>query len=378
MPELLDIVGQDSALVQLQQAIAGGRRHHAYLFAGKEGTGRRTTAVEFAKLLLCENPSARPNAGRFAGMDDDFSLRQACGQCNSCRTVLAGTNPGLKLIYKELAKFHDDQQVRNRVMQNLSIDVVRQFLIDPAWRASAGGHGKVFVVRQSETMSIPAQNALLKTLEEPPHGVTIILICTSPDELLPTTRSRCQLVRFAPLPVDFVAETLTKDGVAPEAARFWAAMTGGSIGLSMRRSDEKLYEFKKSLVEQLAQPEPPVGKLAEMLIKAIEKLARKLRTRNKDIAPSLANRQAGQIILEIISSIYHDTLILATGSAGQVVHADQPDAIAAIAGRFAPSELAEILAQLARCEQLLWRNVNAKLFWDNVAITCTSAAALEV
>ncbi|MCK4625366.1 MAG: DNA polymerase III subunit, partial [Phycisphaerae bacterium] len=246
MPELLDIVGQDSALVQLQQAIAGGRRHHAYLFAGKEGTGRRTTAVEFAKLLLCENLSARPNAGRFAAMDDDFSLRQACGQCNSCRTVLAGTNPGLKLIYKELAKFHDDQQVRNRVMQNLSIDVVRKFLIDPAWRASAGGHGKVFVVRGAEMMSVSAQNALLKTLEEPPEGVTIILICTSPDELLPTTRSRCQLVRFAPLPVDFVAETLTKDGVAQSEARFWAAMTGGSIGLSIRRSDEKLYEFKKS------------------------------------------------------------------------------------------------------------------------------------
>ena len=94
MPELLDIVGQDSALVQLQQALAGGRRHHAYLFAGKEGVGRRTTAVEFAKLLLCENPSVRPNAGRFAATDDDFPLRQACGRCGSCRTVSAGTNQG--------------------------------------------------------------------------------------------------------------------------------------------------------------------------------------------------------------------------------------------------------------------------------------------
>ncbi len=377
MPELLDIVGQDAALVQLQRASAGERRPHAYIFAGAEGTGRRTTAVELAKLLLCEKPSERPNNGRFAAMDDDFPLRQACRRCDSCRTVEAGTNGDFQLVYKELARYHDEQKVRERVMQNLSIDVVRKFLIDPAWRASVGGRGKVFVVRQTETMSAPAQNALLKTLEEPPTGVTIILLCTSPAELLPTTRSRCQLVRFGPLPMDFVADVLMKDGISPTEANFWAAMTGGSIGLAGRRAGEKLYEFKKSLVGQLADADSP-GKLAEMLVKATEKLARKFRTRDKDLATSLSNRQAGQVFLGLISSLYHDSLVSASGAAGPLVHADQPDAVERIAERFGPTELAEILAQLARCEQLLWRNVNAKLLWDNVAVTCTSAAALEL
>ncbi|MDY7010283.1 MAG: DNA polymerase III subunit delta' C-terminal domain-containing protein [Planctomycetota bacterium] len=377
MPELLDIIGQDSALEQLQRALAGERRPHAYIFAGAEGVGRRTTAVEFAKLLLCENPPARPNNGRFAAMDDEFLLRQACGQCDSCRTVSAGTNPDFTPVYKELARYHDEQQVRDRVMQNLSIDVVRQFLIDPAWRASVGGRGKVFVVRGAETMSIPAQNALLKTLEEPPKGVTIILICTSPAELLPTTRSRCQLVRFSPLPTDFVADALTADGVAPEEANFWAAMTGGSIGLASRRAGEKLYEFKKSLVGQLAGGDSPAD-LAEMLVKASEKLARKFRARDKDLAASLSNRQAGQVLLGLIAGVYHDALVSATGSSRPLVHADQTGAVERIAGRFEPTKLADILSQLARCEQLLWRNVNAKLLWDNVAVTCTSAAALEV
>ncbi len=364
-------------MVQLQRAAAGGRRPHAYIFAGAEGVGRRTTAVELAKLLLCESPSERPNRGRFAAMDDDFPLRQACRRCDSCRTISAGTNPDFQLVYKELARYHDEQKVRDRVMQNLSIDVVRQFLIDPAWRASVGGRGKVFVVRGAETMSAPAQNALLKTLEEPPRDVTIILICTSPAELLPTTRSRCQLVRFGPLPVDFVADVLIKDGVEPTEANFWAMLTGGSIGLAGRRAGEKLYQFKKSLVEELARADATAA-LAEMLVKATEKLARKLRTRDKDLATSLSNRQAAQVFLGLISSVYHDSLTSATGAAGPLVHADQPDAVAAIAERFDPTELADILAQLARCEQLLWRNVNAKLLWDNVAVTCTSAATLEV
>ncbi|MCD4699585.1 MAG: hypothetical protein K8R91_03320, partial [Phycisphaerae bacterium] len=318
MPELLDIIGQDSALEQLQRAAAGSRRPHAYIFAGAEGVGRRTTAVELARLLLCENPSARPNNGRFAAMDDEFALRQACGLCDSCRTISAGTNPDFTLVYRALARYHDEQKVRDRVMQNLSIDVVRQFLIDPAWRASVGGRGKVFVVRQTETMSAPAQNALLKTLEEPPKGVTIILLCTSPSELLPTTRSRCQLVRFGPLPADFVADTLMADGVAPEEAKFWAAMTGGSIGLAGRRAGEKLYEFKKLLVEQLAEGDSPAG-LAEMLVKASDKLARKFRSRDKDLATSLAGRQAGQVFLGLIAGVYHDALISATGSACPLV-----------------------------------------------------------
>lgn len=379
MPDLLDIVGQDSALVQLQRAVASGRRSHANLFAGPEGVGRRTTAVEFAKLLLCENPLVRPNSGRFASLDDDFELRSACGQCPSCLTVRSGTNPDFQLVYKELARFHDDPDVRGRVMQNLGIDVIRQFLIDPAYRAAAGGRGKVFVVLQAEMMSPAAQNALLKTLEEPPAGVTIILICTSAARLLPTTRSRCRLVRFGPLPLDFTAESLIKEGVKPDEAHFWAAMTGGAIGPAKRRADEKLYEFKKTLLERLSTlPDSPGANLTEMLVKTTEKISRKLVRRDEKLSKTLAGRQAGQTILDIIVSIYRDALSLACRTGGNLVHADQAGKIEKIAARFGPEATAEILTQLARCEQLLWRNANAKLLWDNVSITCASAAALEV
>lgn len=379
MPELLDIIGQDRALAQLQRAVAAARRPHAYIFAGPEGVGRQTTAVEFSRLLLCESPLSRDNTGRLAELPAGFQLRSACGRCQSCLTLSAGTNADFHLVYKELARFHDDAAVRDRKMQALSIEVVRDFLIGPAHRVSAGGRGRTFLVLQAELMSVPAQNALLKTLEEPPAGVTIILIATSAGELLATTRSRCQAVRFGPLPLDFVAGGLAEEGTDAAEATFWAALTGGSIGQAQRLAGEKLYEFKQQLVAALAgtQGAQP-GQLAELLTRTMDRQAKKRQRADDALAASLANRQAGATVLCLLASVYRDALGVACGSPRPLIHADQPDAIARIAARLGPTGTAEVLSQLARYETLLWRNVNTKLLWDNVEVTCTSAAALEV
>ncbi|MHC4716487.1 MAG: DNA polymerase III subunit [Planctomycetota bacterium] len=379
MPELLEILGQDAALAQLQRLARSDRRPHAFVFAGPEGVGRRTTAVEFARLLLCERPVEHANAGRLAELPGTSRLTQACGQCLSCKTISAGTHPDLHMVYRQLARFHEDAKVRGRVMQDLGIDVIRQFLIAPAYRASSTGRGKVFIVREAELMSDAAQNALLKTLEEPPEGVTIIMTCTSVVELLPTTRSRCQPIRFGPLPPEFVAEMLTADGVDPAEARFWAGMTEGSAGRAQRLAEEDLYEFKQELVRLLAELTPAgAATLAELLQKAMEKLGKRRQSRDENLAATLANRQAGQMLLGLISSVYRDAVSLSCGADKPLTHADQGEAIATIAARFDPEPLADILAQLARYEQLLWRNLNPKLLWDNVAVTCATAAPLEV
>ena len=379
MPELLSIVGQDGVLAQLQAALAARRRPHAYLFAGPEGVGRRTTAIELARLLLCEAPTCRPNRGRLAGLADDFPLRQACGTCRSCGTVSAGTHPDLHLIYKELARYHDDPEIRRRKMQRLGIEVIRQFLIGPAYRSATEGRGKIFIVLQAQLLSPAAQNALLKTLEEPPAGVTIILICTGPGDLLPTTRSRCQLLRFGPLPLAFVAEALGREQVPPEQAGFWAAMTDGSLGRARRLAATDLYAFKRDLVGRLAGSSATGGaELAELLTAVTDRQAKALMREDESLTPAVAARRAGQVLLELLASVYRDALRLACGAGGVTIHRDQPQALAELARRFGRTALADILAQLARYEQLLWQNVNAKLFWDNVAITCAAGAALGV
>lgn len=379
MPDLLDIIGQDAALAQLQRTLAGNRRPHAYIFAGPEGVGRRTTAVELAKLLLCAEPIERPNRGRLGELPADFPLRQACGRCASCQSVQAGTNGDCQLVYKELARYHPDPGVRDRVMQDLGIDVIKYFLIDPAYRAASGGRGKVFIIREAELMSVAAQNALLKTLEEPPVNVTIILVCTDPGDLLATTRSRCQTVRFAPLPIEQAAGLVAQSGVPAEQARFWAALTGGSIGQSQRLAAERLFEFNQEMVTALAGLiESGMAGMAELLVKCMDKLSKRFQGRDENLAASLANRQAGAILLMLVASVYRDALALAVGSARPLVHADQRAAIAAIAARFTTGQLAQIVSQMATYEQFLWRNVNAKLLWDNVAVTCATAAELPI
>ncbi len=203
MVELQDIVGQDAAIGRLQKAWQADRLPHAILLTGPEGVGRRTTATAFAKVLLCEKTCCRSDVGLSASASRTVPLEtsyvQACGTCDDCRMMVADAHPDFQIVYKELARYHDNASVRARVMQDLGIDVIRRFLIEPSYRSPVRGRGKVFIVREAELMSIAAQNALLKTLEEPPVGVTILLITTRPEQLLPTTLSRCWQIRFGRL-----------------------------------------------------------------------------------------------------------------------------------------------------------------------------------
>ncbi len=383
MPELLDIVGQETALVRIQQALAAARVPQALLFVGPEGVGRRTTAVAMAKTLLCENVQSSPNAGRLADLPADFPLRSACGRCTSCRTVGAGTSGDFRLVYKELARYHQDADVRGRVMQELGIDVVRDFLITPAWRSPAGA-GKVFVVLEAELMSVAAQNSLLKTLEEPPPGVTIILICRRAAELLPTTLSRCWMVNFHPLPIDFVRDRLAAAGVAAAEAAYWAAYTDGALGAALRLAEQGMYAVKRDLLARTAAPAGGDGaELADYLAKAADKLAGLLVAEVKqqdgaDLSRQLAGRRAAAAILAMLAGFFRDAVTVASGAERPLVNADQAGEVRALAKRFNAVELAKAIEQLGECERLLWRNVNARLVWDNVAVTICSAQPLRL
>jgi len=403
MIELLDIIGQDEAIAQLQQAMNGKRMPHALLLVGPDGVGRRTTAEALAATLLCERPvtvrnetapkgqqkdqpdqpaSPRP-AGRFQQLPEGFPLKQACGTCVDCKMVAAGTHGDFHLVYKELAQYHEDPKVRERVMQDLSIDVIRRFLIAPAGRVSSRGRGKVFIVLEADLMSDAAQNALLKTLEEPPPGVTIILVAERPEQLLPTTLSRCRMVRFGLLPQAFVKEELLERPLPAEQARFWASFTEGSVGRAIALAEAGMYPVKRELLDRLAGlGEGGDAELSELLSDTTEALAddavkASRKADGTEMARTLATRQATGAMLELIASAFLDAMHLrcglASGESG-LIHADQAQAVKALAQRFSPEQLAEIIQQLSHYEQLLWRNVNPKIVWDNVVITCASAA----
>ncbi len=386
MVELTEIVGQSAALSQLARTFQAKRLPHAFLFVGPTGVGRRTTATAFAKMLLCGSPvksqtPADEKAGTAAGPAE---INQACNQCEDCQMFNAGTHPDFVLVYKELARYHSDASVRDRKMQDMSIGVIRSFLIAQAQRSSTRGKGKVFVVTEAELMSIPAQNSLLKTLEEPPPGVTIILISNNVDQMLPTTVSRCCTVHFNPLPTAYVADCLRASGSESAEASFWATFSNGSIGEATRLAGQDLYEVKKEMIAKIASFDSPgqaelgaylagcADKLADTYVKQAKKVDK------AELSKLLATRRAGGVMLRLIGRAFADAMSVAVGSDLPQTNTDQGEAINLLAGRFDKTQLAEILQQLGRYESLLWRNVNPKTVWDNVAITCRSAAPLPV
>ncbi len=185
----------------LSEAYASNRLAHAWIFHGPQGVGKRTCAELFAAALL-HGGAARPARGKTVG------VLTAWWGTDAHREVAAGKAAGFHLIRKELAKFSDDPEIRARKQTTIPVDVLREFLIEPAARSAAQRDGcdlskagiqKVFVVDEAELLGDSAQNVLLKTLEEPARGMLIILITAAEDRLLPTIRSRCQRIAFTSL-----------------------------------------------------------------------------------------------------------------------------------------------------------------------------------
>ncbi|MFQ6049176.1 MAG: hypothetical protein ACE5K7_07415, partial [Phycisphaerae bacterium] len=165
---IFDVKHQQRAQELIQRGLASGRMPHAYIFCGPSGVGKEMMAVRLAGVLLCSQPRVVDRPQGRAGLAGASRWRDACGQCRDCRLMQAGAHPDLHLISKELHSYHPDPEVRRLKGLELSVQVIRQFLIRPAAERSSLGRAKVFIVLQADRMSQAAQNALLKTLEEPP------------------------------------------------------------------------------------------------------------------------------------------------------------------------------------------------------------------
>lgn len=265
MIRLADIFGQDDAVQLLRSAWAADRLPHGLIFIGPEGVGKATTAGALAGLFLCE----RPETG------------EACGSCESCRAVGGGVHPDYHIITKELARLHDKSGASKATQ--LSIHVIRQELAAVAARKTVMGRGKVFVIEQAELMTPAAQNALLKTLEEPAGRTLIILLTTSGGDLLPTVRSRCQMVRFAPLAPVVVRAKLLLRGIEPAVATEAAQLSDGSLGLALQWIEDGVLPPAKALtsaIDELLAGRSIAG-LSEMLRKSAEAYAERALERDE-------------------------------------------------------------------------------------------------
>jgi DNA polymerase III subunit delta' len=280
---LNDIFGQEAAIETIRQAYAADRLPHGVMFAGPAGVGKATTARALATLFLCEKPKAGA----------------ACGRCESCRVMESANHPDFHVITKELIRYHDKTGKSKGI--DLSINVIIPELIEPAGRKPAMGRGKVFVIEQAELMNPAAQNAMLKTLEEPAGRTLIVLLTDQPGALLPTIRSRCQVVRFAALPESLVRRELEGRGIEKKLAAEAARLAGGSLGVALRWIEDGVVAAAAELTERLDSLAAgrADGDLPGWFKRAAEAYAEKQLERDKLASKDAANREALTLYLRI-------------------------------------------------------------------------------
>lgn len=277
---LRDIQGQEEAISQIRHAVSADRLPHGLILAGSEGVGKGATAGALAAWFLCDQP----------GPDD------ACGKCPSCHLIAAGTHPDYHIIYRQLIRL-DKKDSKAR---DLSIDLIRKYLLDPAARKPLQNRGKVFVIEEAETMTRDAANSMLKTLEEP-HGRTLILILTDqPHWLLPTIRSRCQMIRFRQLSRDLVVQKLADRGVEPDTAKLAAGIAEGSLGLALRWSEDGVVARSRELFAQIAAS--ITGRIVDLpawFVMAAAEYAEKQEQRDANVSKDQATREGVILYLRL-------------------------------------------------------------------------------
>ena len=217
------ILGHQKQVEIVRQALNHGRLHHAYLFVGMEGVGKKTIALCLAKAIHCSEAVG------------DF-----CGECADCARIQDDNHADVRIIEPLAGK------------KEISIQQIRELEKELNFR-SFSGKKKIAVLDPATLMNLSAQNALLKTLEEPPQDSLLILIAANGGALLPTLRSRCLRISFGPLARDLISGFLvSRKGLEGETAEFLAAMSLGSLGAVVCIDTQELLERRREWVRLIS------------------------------------------------------------------------------------------------------------------------------
>ncbi|MDX9910189.1 MAG: hypothetical protein RBS39_00005, partial [Phycisphaerales bacterium] len=340
VPRLGDVLGQDRAVGVLRRALESGRLHHAWIFAGPMGVGKFTTALALAALAL-DPSTGRTLAGELEA-DEDGPVQ---------KLLRAGSHPDLHVVTKEMAAYSRERQVRDSKQRTIPVDVVREFLIEPSQRsrqvAGASMASRVFIVDGAEFMNAAAQNALLKTLEEPPAGVLIVLVTTAEDRLLPTIRSRCQRVGFGELDDRSMRAWLASRGL-DERGDELMELVGCSPGRALAALSNGLAEWRDAvwpMVDAALSGREPV-EMGSTMHGLCEEWAKAWVKANPDASKEAANHAAVARMLELVSRRVREHMSRGRG--------EMPALVSAVDA-------------LREAESLAERNVNLQFVFDDLA-----------
>lgn len=337
-----EIIAQDRALASLRSALRRGALHHAYLFGGPEGVGKGSAARLLAQAANCEGGEGGPG-----GLRED-----PCGTCGPCRKIAKGIHPDVLVLAEErtMAKAGTWEPKGGRSpSKDIVVDQIRDVVDRRLALRRHEGRRRFVVLDPADAMNPQAQNALLKTLEEPPPETTLVLVAASPDSLLPTIRSRCLRVPFRPLPEASIEDRLVAEGHDADRARLAAALSGGSLGRALALDDDALDE-RASAVRAAAGLDPDDAGAWLAFAKAHGE-----------------DRETAGELCELLLVWLRDVAAVQAGHGGLAL-ADLAEATRRLAGAIAPAEALRRRREVRRTAGALRQNASPVLALERMLI----------
>ena len=265
------IIGHDEVVGQFRRALNRGRLGTSFLFVGPKGIGKFAFTMRLAQALLCRAHDPRE--------------LDPCGRCESCQQVESRTHPDLMIAARppEKAFVPLDLLIGDKE-HRMREGLCHQIGLKP----SRGGR-KIAVIDDADYLNAEGANCLLKTLEEPPPRSVLILIGTTAARQLPTIRSRCQIVRFGPLPQDAIARLLVEQGLVADVAEAGrlAAQSEGSLDSAAELAEPEIQPFRENLLAGLAEPLPNSTRLSAAVLAFAEGAGREPALRRRRIAQAV-------------------------------------------------------------------------------------------
>lgn len=313
---------------------------NALLFTGPEGVGKRSTAFAFAMAANCSNleKKQRKNLHKLGDMNfgQEALQTEACGSCKSCRKFNSGSHPDLIHL-----------KPQSQVTKIAQIRELRQVLAMKPFEARL----RVVIIGEAHTLNPEASNALLKVLEEPPPGTIFILVTADTHDLLPTILSRCQLIRFSPIPAKLLVEALVRDHeMVQKEAKVLAAMSGGSFSkvLTLKNGDWLLY--RNWIVEEIKALNTDSADAALALAENLTK------SKGKELVEN---------VLEMIKTWFRD-LVMVKYSPGKIINKDLAENIAILSEGYPVKLLMKQISAVESAQKQINANGNLRLLLENL------------
>ena len=343
-----DLAGNRTVLALLARAIDAGTLPPSLIFGGPEGVGKRQAALALAQALNCPTP-VRPAPWPDASSAPPLAI-DACGTCAICSRIARQIHPDVLVISPEETG-------------NIKIDVVREVLRQVGFKPFEARR-RVVIFDAADGLLPDSQDALLKTLEEPPPGSVLVLVTAQPGQLLPTVRSRCPTVRFAPLAASAVIDWLmTHEGLAEPQARAIASVARGSLAAAREAASEaEGQEGYRAAAVRVLQQVSDAGD-ARGRLEATRDIVGKGKGSGASERDSLANH------LHALAALLRDLAVLATrADLAAVVNVDLVPALQSVARFFDRERILRAFTAVDRALGALERNASPKTVADWVVL----------